>query len=50
MTKEQFIDTLLNLEIFAFIGVMVWLYFKKTPEEDAAAEPREGSHEPPVDR
>ena len=23
-----FIDTIMNIEIFAFIGLLVWLYFK----------------------
>ena len=46
MTWEQVVDTVLNLEIFAFVGVMVWLYFKETPEEDVAIEPLEGSDEP----
>ena len=25
------LDTILNVTVFAFIGVMIWLYFKKTP-------------------
>ena len=29
MTLSNFIDTLLNLWVFAFIGILVWLYFKK---------------------
>ena len=27
-------DTVMNLEVFAFIGLLVWLYFKKTDEND----------------
>ena len=26
------LDTLMNLEIFLFIGLLVWLYFKKTDD------------------
>ncbi len=33
MALENFIDTFLNLWAFAFIGILVWLYFKK--ESDA---------------
>jgi len=29
MALENFIDTLLNLWVFAFIAILVWLYFKK---------------------
>lgn len=29
MTIENLIDTLLNIMVFAFIGLMVWLYFKQ---------------------
>ena len=32
MALENFIDTLLNVWVFAFIGVLVWLYFKREPE------------------
>ncbi len=28
MSMNNVIDTLLNIEIFAFIGLLVWLYFK----------------------
>ena len=44
MFLENFIDTLLNLWVFAFIGIMVWLYFKK--ESDAnKAESQESDRE-----
>lgn len=26
MTNASLIDTILNLELFAFIGILVWLY------------------------
>ncbi len=29
MSLENFIDTLLNLWMFVFIGILIWLYFKK---------------------
>jgi hypothetical protein len=29
MSLENFIDTLLNLWVFVFIGILVWLYFRK---------------------
>ncbi len=29
MSLHNIIDTLLNLWVFAFIGILIWLYFKK---------------------
>jgi len=29
MSLENIIDTLLNLWVFVFIGILIWLYFKK---------------------
>ena len=29
MTLENVIDTLLNVWVFAFIGILVWLYFRR---------------------
>ena len=29
MTLDNIIDTLLNLWVFAFIGILIWLYFRK---------------------
>ena len=29
MSLHNVIDTLLNLWVFAFIGILVWLFFKK---------------------
>jgi len=29
MTLKNLIDTLLNVWVFAFIGILVWLYFKR---------------------
>lgn len=36
MSLENFIDTLLNLWVFAFIGIMIWLYFKKESDANKA--------------
>ena len=29
MSLENLIDTLLNVWVFAFIGILIWLYLKK---------------------
>ncbi len=29
MSIDNFIDTLLNLWVFVFLGILIWLYFKK---------------------
>jgi len=34
MSFENFIDTLLNLWVFVFIGILIWLYFKKESDGD----------------
>jgi len=34
MSLENFIDTLLNLWVFVFIGLLIWLYFKKESDGD----------------
>jgi len=36
MSLKNFIDTLLNVWVFAFIGILVWLYFKREPEGNEA--------------
>ena len=36
MSLENFIDTVLNVWVFAFIGILVWLYFKREPEGNEA--------------
>jgi hypothetical protein len=33
--KIMSIDTWLNLVVFAFIGVMLWLYFKDVKDDSA---------------
>ena len=30
-------DTIMNIEVFAFIGLLVWLYFKPSGEDDGAS-------------
>ena len=30
---NETLDTILNIEVFAFIGLLVWLYFKKDPRD-----------------
>ncbi|MGD9056848.1 MAG: hypothetical protein PVJ41_13450 [Desulfobacterales bacterium] len=41
MTIENLIDTLLNIWVFAFIGILIWLYFKK--ESNAVKPERQSS-------
>ncbi|MGD8686826.1 MAG: hypothetical protein PVH15_08630 [Syntrophobacterales bacterium] len=36
MTLSNLIDTLLNLWVFAFIGILVWLYFRREPGQESA--------------
>jgi hypothetical protein len=36
MSLKNFIDTILNVWVFAFIGILVWLYFKKESEANKA--------------
>ena len=36
MDLKNLIDTLLNVWVFAFIGILVWLYFKREPEGNEA--------------
>lgn len=35
---DNLIDTLLNVGIFVFIGLMLWLYFKEVPEQGKPTE------------
>ena len=35
---SNLVDTLLNIEIFLFIGVLVWLYFKPVDNDDDSAD------------
>jgi len=31
MEIDPITDTIMNIEVFVFIGLMVWLYFRKGP-------------------
>lgn len=31
---SNLLDTIMNIEVFAFIGLLVWLYFKKVDSGD----------------
>lgn len=35
---DNLIDTLMNIGIFVFIGLMLWLYFKEVPEQKEPTE------------
>ncbi len=35
---NEILDTILNIEVFAFIGLLVWLYFKKDPRDTTSGE------------
>ena len=32
---SNLLDTLLNIEVFAFIGLLVWLYFKPIDHDES---------------
>ena len=32
---SDLLDTIMNIEVFAFIGLLVWLYFKDFEPEDS---------------
>jgi hypothetical protein len=34
LAMSNLLDTIMNIEVFAFIGLLVWLYFKPTAEDD----------------
>ncbi len=34
MTWDNLVDTLLNVMVFAFVGLLLWLYFRKEPPDD----------------
>ena len=36
--SEQLLDTLMNVEVFVFIGVLVWLYFKPVNNSNDSAD------------
>jgi len=32
---SEWLDTVMNIEVFAFIGLLIWLYFKEFPGNDS---------------
>ncbi len=34
MSWDNLVDTLLNVTVFVFIGILIWLYLKKVPDSD----------------
>ncbi len=32
---SNLLDTIMNIQVFAFIGLLVWLYFKPFREDDS---------------
>ena len=34
---SNLLDTIMNIEVFAFIGLLVWLYFKPFGGDDSQA-------------
>ncbi len=31
---SNLLDTLMNIEVFAFIGLLIWLYFKPVDQDE----------------
>ena len=37
---SNFLDTVLNIQVFAFFGLLIWLYFKPTkPDQNDGGDP-----------
>ena len=36
--SNEVLDTLMNIEVFAFIGLLVWLYFKPVDDDNDSAD------------
>ena len=34
LIMSNLLDTVMNIEVFAFIGLLIWLYFKEYEPED----------------
>jgi hypothetical protein len=34
---SDLVDTLMNIEVFLFIGLLIWLYFKPVDDSDDSA-------------
>jgi hypothetical protein len=41
---NEVIDTILNLSVFVFIGVLIWLYQKPAAGEDALSKESNDEH------
>ena len=50
MSLQNLIDTLLNIWGFAFIGILIWLYFKKEPDGSNAKEQNHNQYNDTLDR
>jgi hypothetical protein len=35
MSLDSIIDTILNVIVFAYLGLLIWLYFKPVAEENS---------------
>lgn len=42
---SNFLDTVMNIEVFAFIGLLVWLYFKRVEGNDGETSEQKTSRE-----
>ena len=36
--SDGIIDTVMNIEVFLFIGLLIWLYFKQVDDSDDSAD------------
>ena len=36
--SDQMLDTVMNIEVFVFIGVLIWLYFKPVDDNNDSAD------------
>ncbi len=36
--SDEVLDTLMNIEVFVFIGLLIWLYFKQVDDSDDSAD------------
>jgi hypothetical protein len=36
--SDGIIDTVMNIEVFVFIGLLIWLYFKQVDDGDDSAD------------
>ncbi len=38
-TISAWLDTIMNIEVFAFIGLLIWIYFKPDKKDPARNDP-----------